>query len=131
MTKRFIAFIGACALLTAPVLAADSIDAIIANPSAFDGKAVQVHGTVADVKQKTSRKGNDYTLFDVCETKCVHIYAHGKVGVTDGAIVTITGTFTAVKHMDNFDITNQIEANDGGGAAATPAPAASDAPPVR
>ncbi len=130
MTKRFIAFIGACALLTAPVLAADSIDAIIANPSAFDGKSVQVHGTVADVKQKTSRKGNDYTLFDVCETKCVHIYARGKVGVNDGATVTISGTFTAVKHMGNFDITNQIEANDGSGTPA-PAPAASVAPPVR
>ncbi|MDQ2991436.1 MAG: hypothetical protein M3R30_01275 [Candidatus Eremiobacteraeota bacterium] len=127
---KFIAFVGACALLTAPVLAADSVDAIIANPSAFDGKSVQVHGTVADVRQKTSRKGNDYTLFDVCETKCVHIYAHGKVGVTNGAVVTVTGTFTALKHMGDFDITNQIQANDGEGTS-TPAPAASAAPPVR
>src|SRR6185503_6168873 len=83
MTKQIFAFIGACALLTAPVLAADSIDAIVANPSAFDGKHVSVHGSVADVKQKTSRKGNDYTTFQVCETKCVNVYAHGHVGVTE------------------------------------------------
>jgi hypothetical protein len=131
MNKGFFAFIGACALLTAPVLAADSIDAIVANPSAFDGKHVSVHGKVGDAKQKTSRKGNDYTTFDVCETKCVHVYAHGRVGVTDGATVTVGGTFVADKKMGSFDITNQIEADDGSG---TPAPAASAAPsmpPVR
>jgi len=120
MTKQIFAFIGACALLTAPVLAADSIDAIVANPSAFDGKHVSVHGSVADVKQKTSRKGNDYTTFQVCETKCVNVYAHGHVGVTDGAVVTVGGTFTASKSLGSFTITNQIEADDG---AATPAPA--------
>jgi hypothetical protein len=125
MTKQIFAFIGACALLTAPVLAADSIDAIVANPSAFDGKHVSVHGSVADVKQKTSRKGNDYTLFQVCETKCVNVYAHGHVGVTDGATVTVGGVFTASKSLGSFTVTNQIEADDG---AATPAPAPAASP---
>lgn len=131
MTKHIFAFIGACALLTAPVLAADSIDAIVANPTTFDGKHVSVHGTVADVKQKTSRKGNDYTLFDVCESKCVHVYAHGHVGVTDGAIVTVGGTFAAVKQLGSYTITNQIDADDGSSAPASAPSAAPSTPPVR
>jgi len=127
MTKQIFAFIGACALLTAPVLAADSIDAIVANPSAFDGKHVSVHGSVTDVKQKTSRRGNDYTTFQVCENKCVNVYAHGHVGVTNGATVTVGGVFTASKSLGSFTITNQIEADDGAGTPA-PAPAASATP---
>jgi hypothetical protein len=84
-----------------------------------------VHGSVTDVKQKTSRKGNDYTTFQVCETKCVNVYAHGHVGVTDGATVTVGGIFTASKNLGSFTVTNQIEADDGAG---TPAPAASATP---
>ena len=131
MIKTSFAFVAACTLLTVPVLAADSIDAIVANPAAFDGKRVSVHGTVADVKQKTSHRGNDYTLFDVCEAKCVHVYAHGHPGLANGAVVTVTGTFAASKSLGSFTVTNQIDADDGSG---TPAPAVSAAPsspPVR
>lgn len=94
-------------------LADDSIDAIIASPATFDGKHVDVTGTIANYKEKTSKAGNDYTLFDLCQTKCVGIYEHGHpTGLKDGGTTTIHGTFAAVRHMRGFDITNQIDADD-------------------
>jgi len=127
MTIRILAFLGALALTAAPVLAADSIDAIIANPASFDGKHVAVTGTVDNVKMKTSRRGNDYTTFDLCQTQCVHVYAHGHANVTKGATVSVTGDFVASRTIGTFTVTNQITADDDTGIA-TPAPAASSRP---
>lgn len=127
MTLRVLAFLGALALTAAPVLAADSIDDIAANPATFDGKHVAVTGTANDVKQKTSRRGNDYTTFQICQTKCLGVYAHGHVNVDNGATVTVTGDFAASRSMGSFTITNQITADDDTGVS-TPAPAASAQP---
>lgn len=90
----------------------DSVDAIIAAPASYDGKHVTVSGTVKNYKQHTSKRGNDYTTFDVCQNACVSVYAHGHIQMGDGAVVIINGTFAADKQVSGYDIKNQIDADD-------------------
>ncbi len=129
MKLRIFAFLGALALTTGLAFAADSIDNIASNNAVFDGKSVTVTGTVSDVKAKTSKRGNDYTTFDICATKCIGVYVHGHPTVANGTTVTVTGDYTASKSMGSFTITNQISADDDPILASpAPAPAASSQP---
>lgn len=116
-----------------PASAADSIDAIMANPTQFDGITVTVTGTVkGDIKQRTSRKtGRDYETFTLCQTQCLSIYSSGHPAVTVGMVVTVTGDFTASKTIGSFTVKNEIDANDNGittTAPAAPAPAVTPTP---
>ena len=97
----------------ATAAAPTSIDAIVAAPATFDGTHVVVTGTVKNYKEKTSKAGNDYTTFDLCQTQCVGIYEHGHpAGVTEGSTQTIAGFYHADRKMRGFDIKNQIDADD-------------------
>ena len=98
-----------------PSVAADSIDAIVASPAQFDGKHVVVTGSAKDVKQKTSRKGNDYETFELCQTQCLSVWTWGHPSVASGASVTVSGTFAADKSVGSFHIKNEIDADEDGG----------------
>jgi hypothetical protein len=92
--------------------AAESIDAILANPGAFDGKHVVVTGTAA-VEPKTSRRGNEYETFQLCDRACVHVFTWGHPSITEGQPITVRGTFAAVKHVGQYEFKNEIDAEDG------------------
>lgn len=107
-----------------PASAADSIDAIVANPSHYDGNGVDVTGTAKDVRARTSKKGNEYETFQVCQTQCVNVYSFGHPAVANGQTVRVQGSFVADKSMGSFEIKNEIDAGDDGvsvPAAASPA----------
>jgi len=115
MIKPFFATLALLLAAGTVALAADSIDAIMAAPATYDGKHVDVTGTAKHVKMKTSKAGNDYVVFDLCQTQCVGVYEHGHpAGVIENATLTISGTFSAVKKMRTFEIHNQIDASDTG-----------------
>lgn len=117
------------AVAVVPAAAADSIDAIAAAPATYDGNSVDVTGTAKNVRARTSKKGNDYTTFQVCQTQCLNVYSHGHPAVSDGATVRVQGSFVADKSMGSFDIKNEIDANDDGGVTSpAPAPAVTTAP---
>ena len=111
-----------------PASAADSIDAIVATPSHYDGSTVDVTGTAKNVKARTSKKGNDYETFQVCQTQCVNVYSFGHPAVTNGATVRVQGSFVADKSMGSFDIKNEIDAGDAGVSVPAAAPAVTTTP---
>ena len=90
-----------------------AICSLVAKPSNFDRQAITFQGTVRDVKKKTSRRGNDYTLFKLqgpggCGTVDVFIWGHPKL--SDGDHVRVEGIFETVHHQDQLVFYNQVEA---------------------
>ena len=90
-----------------------AICSLVAKPSNFDRQAITFQGTARDVKKKTSRRGNDYTLFKLqgpagCGTVDVFIWGHPKL--SDGDHVRVEGVFQTVHHQDQLVFYNQVEA---------------------
>ena len=90
-----------------------AICSLVAKPSNFDRQAITFQGTAGDVKKKTSRRGNDYTLFKLqgpggCGTVDVFIWGHPKL--SDGDHVRVEGVFETVHHQDQLVFYNQVEA---------------------
>ena len=95
------------------VTPATHIADILANPTSFDGQHLSVSGSVAQLAEKTSRRGNDYTTFDLCETACVHVYSYGHPKIANGQTLTVTGKFFADKHVGSLDFKNELDADEG------------------
>lgn len=95
--------------ITAPAAIAD----ILANPASFDGKHLAVTGTIANLAPKTSKRGNDYTTFDLCDTKCIRVYSYGHPKLSNGQKLTVNGTFAADKHVGSLDFKNELDADEG------------------
>ena len=106
-----LACIGAVAASPAP--ATTAIADILAKPASFDNQHLSVSGTIEKLAEKTSRRGNDYTTFDLCDGTCVHVYSHGHPKIADGQAVTVHGTFFADKHMGTLEFKNELDADDG------------------
>ncbi len=60
-----------------------SIEQILADKASYDGKEVAVYGTVAKLKFRTSKGGNEYTTFSLVgesgESISVFIWKHPKL----------------------------------------------------
>lgn len=99
-------------LLTAglPLAApAAGIAQITAHPHTFNGQVVTVSGTVSALRARTSRKGNPYETFTVCNGGCVHVFTFGQPLLRDGERATVTGTYAAVKHVGRYTFHNEID----------------------
>lgn len=72
-----------------------TVKAILENPSQYDGQEVTVRGIASNVKPTTSRRGNDYTTFQVTDFSGagVTIFAWGHPAVSSRDSVQVTGIF--------------------------------------
>jgi len=115
-TSRF-AGLGFCFVLLAaspgPSASPTRIADILAAPASFDGKHLTVNGNVQQLSAKTSRRGNAYTTFDLCDASCIHVYSYGHPKIANGQTLTVNGTFFADKHVGNADFKNELDADDG------------------
>lgn len=109
-TRHFVA-LGFLLSASAAAFAADDISAILKNPSAYDGRVVEVRGTVSQLRERTSHRGNDYDTFKLCSASCVSVFTFGRPAISDGKTVTVHGTFSAVKHTGGYTFYNEIEAD--------------------
>jgi hypothetical protein len=113
MLKIFLTLILAAALGTAAV-AGSFLSVILANPGEYDGKHVTVSGYVRNLAEKTSRKGNPYTTFSLCESQCMRVFTFGRPHITEGQKrLTVSGTFSAVKRVGSYTFHNELEADEG------------------
>lgn len=89
-------------------------DDLIKDAAKHDTKVVTVKGTVAEFKQKTSRRGNPYYTF-ILKTKVkdtpVNVYGRGTLepALKDGSKVEITGTFRKEKEVSGFKVKNEVD----------------------
>ncbi len=100
-------------IAASPAPATTPIADILANPTSFDGQHLAVSGTIAQLAEKTSRRGNDYTTFDLCDTACIHVYSYGHPKLANGQTLTANGKFFADKHIGSMDFKNELDADEG------------------
>lgn len=94
----------------APAPAAASVSAILANPEQFDGKAVTLHGTMTNLRERVSQRGNAYYTFDLSDgARALRVFSFGAPPCRSGA-VTVEGTFLQVKRQGRSTFSNQLDA---------------------
>ena len=56
-----------------------SPSAILTNPDRFDGKGVTIQGTITNLRETVSRRGNDYYTFDLTDgSRAIRVFSFGK-----------------------------------------------------
>jgi hypothetical protein len=116
MMKRFLPkLLLLCIAITSSSVLADetTVSQVLSNPTAFDGQHVTVSGAAQFVRPKTSRKGNDYETFSLCEQACVNVFTWGHPQIAEGHKLTVNGIFEAVKHVGRYTFHNEIDADEG------------------
>jgi hypothetical protein len=89
---------------------------IVANPVRFDGKMVQVEGTVDGLFIKVSKRGNPYYTFKLIDSngQIVNVFNFGQPAVKDGNRARVTGRYETEKQVTpRFTVRNQIDASKG------------------
>ena len=79
-------------IATVALLAALAPSAIMAGPSAYDGKTVTVSGTVGKYQTQKTATGT-VAAFQLCDSACVLVIDQTAAARTDGSKATVTGTF--------------------------------------
>jgi hypothetical protein len=104
-----------CIMTASPAaMAAEAtVSQLLANPTTYDSQHVTVSGTVRYVRPRTSRRGNDYETFSLCDQTCVNVFTWGHPNVAEGKEVTVNGTFEEVKHVGRYAFRNEIDADEG------------------
>ncbi len=84
--------------------------AILANPDRFDGQPVTIRGTIANLHETVSRRGNPYYTFDLGDgTRAIRVFSFGKAECRSGT-ATVEGTFAKVKQVGRLTFRNEITA---------------------
>lgn len=99
------AFLGASS--AAALAAALAPSAIVANPSAYDGKTVTVTGKVGNFQTSSTMMGT-VAGYQLCDAKCVVVIDESNKAQTDGSQATVTGTFHATFKGPRKTFTNAI-----------------------
>jgi len=91
------------------VLAAElTVSQLLADPPAFDGHHVTVSGTAQSLRPESSRWGNEYETFQLCEQSCVSVFTVGHPQITEGKRVTVSGHFEADAAFGPFVLHDEI-----------------------
>ena len=96
-------------LLTAMAGAAcagDTIAGILANPSWYDRKHVEVTGMVTLLARNVSPAGSGSETLRLCGgTKCVNVLLFGRTALSNGMYVTVAGLFSKDKQGGTIQAT--------------------------
>jgi hypothetical protein len=94
--------------------AADTaVCSVIAKPASFDHQNVSLEGTVAGLKETTSRKGNDYSTFKLQDPSgcgALSVFTWGHPTVSNGDPVRVEGVFETEHHQGQYTFYNELEA---------------------
>jgi hypothetical protein len=86
---------------------------IVTKPTSFDHQSISLQGTVASLKETTSRKGNDYTTFklqDASGCGSLNIFSWGHPSLSNGDHVRVEGIFETEHHQGQYTFYNEVEA---------------------
>ena len=91
-----------------------AVCSLAADRASFDHQNVTLQGTAIDVKETTSRRGNDYTTFrlqDSTNGSCtVSIFTWGHPTLTNGDQVRVEGVFETEHHQGRYTFYNEVQA---------------------
>ncbi|HRI44522.1 MAG TPA: cytochrome c maturation protein CcmE [Fimbriimonadaceae bacterium] len=97
-----------------------TVEALLKNAKAHDGKTVAVIGTVTEYNEKTSKRGNPYVTFKLKGTKevaAVYLQGRLKKACKNGDTVIVEGKFVREKKVGEAVYKNEIDATPAKGAA--------------
>ncbi len=87
-----------------------SVGAILADPDRFDGQPVTLRGTITNLRERVSRRGNAYYTFDLLEGgRGLRVFSFGTPPCRSGT-ATVEGTFFKVKRQGRYTFYNEVEA---------------------
>lgn len=90
------------------------IRAILANPSGFDGRKVEVEGRVESLRSRISGKGSPYTIFRIADDgESLSVFTLGDAPLKEGDMVRVSGMFQKVRYVSQYVFLNEIDASDG------------------
>ena len=92
---------------TAALAAALAPSAIVANPSAYDGKSVTVTGKVSNYQVSSSPMGKA-AGFQLCDSKCIVVIDKTAQSRSNGTAATVTGIFHASFKGPRRTFTNAV-----------------------
>jgi hypothetical protein len=115
-TRRATALAGATLLLLAGpevVPARDRSPTEVLNaPGRFDGQAFVLAGTVSNVRERVSRHGLRYYLFDLDDgIRAINVLKTGTLACPAGAFAVVEGSFLRTRRFDGETFPNQIRAS--------------------
>lgn len=89
-----------------------AICSITQNPQSFDHRTVALQGVATRVKETTSRRGNDYSTFELesrdgCALK---IFTWGHPALSAGSQVRVEGEFKTEHHEGQYTFYNELQA---------------------
>lgn len=103
-----------CAWGSASAQVRTDIQAILSNPSGFDGRKVEVEGRVESLRSRISGKGTPYTIFKLAEDGgSVSVFTLGDARLREGDMVKVTGRFQKIRYLSQYVFLNEIDATDG------------------
>jgi hypothetical protein len=92
---------------------AATIPQIVGSPSNYDGRHVDVNGTVEHLERNVSHQGNPYVTFSLCSHQCIPVFAYGNPSAHNGQTITIHGKYETLNHIGGYTLHNGIEADGG------------------
>ncbi len=95
------------AVPAAALAAALAPSAIVANPSAYNGKSVTVSGKVTHFQTSHTPMGT-VAGFQLCDAKCVVVIDKTDQSHADGDTATVTGTFHTTFKGPRKSFTNAV-----------------------
>ncbi len=118
MRARFFSILGVSALALAAFAQSGviktNITDVLKEPDKVDGKAIQIEGKVEKYEEKSSQRGNPYTVFKVTDsgkTLSVWMTGHAKDDnkPNDGDKVQLTGIYRKEKKVGDITFRNEID----------------------
>ena len=84
---------------------------ILANPDRFDGQVVTIEGTMTNLRQRVSRRGDPYYKFDLSDSKqAIRVFSLGRSPCRSGAVM-VEGTFDKMKRGRRYTSYNVVNAS--------------------
>lgn len=84
---------------------------ILASPDVFDGRPLVIAGTIANLREQLSTRGNAYYVFDLEDgRRSIRVLAYGNTACQAGAYATVEGRFRRVKRQGAETVYNEVEA---------------------
>ena len=108
-----LSWVSFASVLAPPVQAFNATAGVIlAAPERYDRQVVTLGGTVTNLSQRVSQRGNAYYTFDLQDTTGrIRVFSFGEVPCPEGRQAIVDGTFEAAKRMGRYTFYNEVTAS--------------------
>jgi hypothetical protein len=95
MHRFFLAALFAALPIAAIAMTALTPSTVVGAPATYDGQTITLAGTVQNLKTKNTEAMGQVTVFELCDTKCIHVFDKTNQTRSNGSSATLTGMFHA------------------------------------